>query len=168
MNSGRGFPWRWIIACLAIAVVAITILVPPPGADEEESTAEPPVVTTDTTTRVQAPELTVPDTVRVLVLNGTFIDGLAGRTQRLLLRSSSDSTVVLAPFDPSDAPEKPYEETIVISHLQDLSSAVAVASILGLEEDCIVWEVPPAGVPVEIDVTVCLGQDLGGEFPENE
>ncbi|MBN2586789.1 MAG: LytR C-terminal domain-containing protein [Candidatus Fermentibacteraceae bacterium] len=168
MTSVRGFPWRWVIACLAIAVVAITILVPPPGADEEESPTEQPAATSDTVAHVQAPELSVPDTVRVLVLNGTFIDGLAGRTQMLLLRSSSDSTVVLAPFDPSDAPEKPYEETIVISHLQDLSSAAAVASILGLEDDCIVWEVPPAGVPVEIDVTVCLGRDLGGEFPESE
>lgn len=171
MSSGRGFPWRWVIACLALGVVAVTILVPPPGSggQEDAGPAEAPPEA-DTAEAVEPPELTVPDTVRVMVLNGTYVDGLAGRTQRLLLRSSSDSTVVLAPFDPSDTADedKPYQETIVISHLQDLSSAAAVASILGLSSDCIVWEVPAAGGPSEVDVTVCLGLDLGGELPENE
>ncbi len=164
MASAGNFPWRWVIAGLAIAVVAVTILVPPPGADapEEETAAAP-----DTADLPEAPELTIPDTVRVLVLNGTYIDGLAGRTQRMLLRSSSDSTVILAPFDPGDAAEKPYEETVVISHVPDLSSAAVVASILGVPEDRMVWEVPPAG-GADVEVTVCLGRDVSGEIPESE
>lgn len=165
MTSARNFPWRWVIAGLAMAVVAVTILVPPPGADTapEETASAPP----DTADLPEALELSIPDTVRVLVLNGTYIDGLAGRTQRLLLRSSSDSTVILAPFDPGDAADKPCEETVVISHVTDLSSAAVVASVLGVSEDHMVWEVPPAG-GAEVDVTVYLGLDVSGEIPDSE
>lgn len=165
MATARNFPWRWVIAGLAMAVVAVTILVPPPGGDApEEETAMAPA---DTADLPEALELSIPDTVRVLVLNGTYIDGLAGRTQRLLLRSSSDSTVILAPFDPGDAAEKPYEETVVISHVPDLSSAAVVASILGVSEDHMVWEVPSAG-GADVEVTVCLGLDVSEEIPESE
>lgn len=164
MATARNFPWRWVIAGLAMAVVAVTILVPPPGSDlPPEETAVPP----DTADLPEALELTIPDTVRVLVLNGTYIDGLAGRTQRRLLRSSSDSTVILAPFDPGDAADKPYRETVVISHVPDLSSAAVVASILGVSEDHLVWEVPPAG-GADVEVTVYLGLDASEEMPESE
>lgn len=167
MSSARSFPWRWLIAGLAIAVVAVTLVVPPPGTGEEGQ--EPP---SDTLPDVSGNEedipRIVPDTIRVLVLNGTSIDGLAGRTQRILLRSSSDSTVVLAPFDPSDTEHKPYNETVVISHLTDLSAAYTVSAILGLPESSVVWEVPASGGRPEVDVTVCLGQDLGADIPESE
>lgn len=165
MAAARGFPWRWVIAGLAMAVVAVTILVPPPGSDvpEEENAGAPP----DTADLPETLELSIPDTVRVLVLNGTYIDGLAGRTQRLLLRSSSDTTVILAPFDPGDAADKPCEETVVISHVPDLSSAAVIASVLGVSENNMIWEVPPSGSP-DLDVTVCLGLDVSGEIPESE
>ncbi|OPL19008.1 MAG: hypothetical protein AVO35_03525 [Candidatus Aegiribacteria sp. MLS_C] len=162
MTAAGGFPWRWIIASLAASVVAVTILVPPPGT-REDGTPDPVPEATDPVPGPQ-PEpvaLTVPDTIRVLVLNGTFVDGLAGRTQMKLLRSSSDSTVIMAPFDPLDAEGKPFSETIIVSHLEDLSSAAAVAGILGLPEDRIVWEVPGGGQAPAVDVTVCLGSDLG-------
>jgi hypothetical protein len=166
MPSGRGFPWRWVIAGLAIAVIALTILVPPPGTlqEQEDPVSLPePDIENDTDL-----ELCTPDTIRVLVLNGTWIDGLAGRTQRQLLHSSTDSTIILAPFDPSDADVKPYEETVIISHLTDISAAVIISDILGKQEDNIVWEVPVGNTPLIVDVTVCLGEDMDDNTPSPE
>ncbi len=168
MAAGGGFPWRWVIAGLAMAVIALTVLIPPPGtAREAESTDDTPE--TDFAEESEpAEEACTPDSIRVLVLNGTSIDGLASRTQRQLLRSSSDSTVILAPFDPSDTDEKPYEETILISHLADISAARVIANILDRPEDCIVWEVPAGNAPVIVDVTICIGCDVGEMIPTIE
>ena len=162
MASGkRRFPWRWVIAGLAVAVIAMTLLVPPPGTEQETENIDEAVETDLTEENEPVIEVCVPDTIRVMVLNGTTIDGLASRIQRQLLHSSSDSTIILAPFDPSDTDEKPYEETILISHLADISAARIIADILGRPEDCIVWEVPVGNAPVHIDVTICLGEDEG-------
>ncbi len=168
MTAGGGFPWRWIIAGLAVAVIATTVLIPPPGtAPEEESTVD--TIETDFVEENEPTgEVCVPDSIRVLVLNGTSIDGLASRTQRQLLRSSSDSTVILTPLDPSDTDLKPYEETILISHLADISAARVIADILGRPEDCIVWEVPAGNAPITVDVTVCIGYDIGEMIPDIE
>ena len=168
MAAGRGFPWRWVIAGLAVAVIAVTVLIPPPGTVREvENTGNTPE--TDYTEEIEpVEEACIPDSIRVLVLNGTSIDGLATRTQRQLLGSSSDSTVILAPFDPSNTDIKPYEETIIISHLADISAAGVVADILGKQEDCIVWEVPAYDAPVIVDVTVCIGCDIGEMIPAIE
>jgi len=163
MAAGRRFPWRWIIAGLAVAVIAMTILLPPPGTEREVESTEVESDTSSATEIETVEVICVPDTIRVLVLNGTDIDGFAGRTQRQLLHSSSDSTVILTPFDPSDTDEKPYEETIIISHLADNSAARIIADILGRPEDCIVWEVPAFNAPAAVDVTVCLGCDMGEE-----
>jgi hypothetical protein len=173
MAAKGGFPWRWVIASLAIAVVVTTILVPPPGSDQDSDQVTDTLPAADTTSEVQqitqedSPPSAPPDTVRVLVLNGTFVDGLAGRTQRLLLRSSTDTTVILAPFDPSDADAKPYAETIIISHVADLSSAAVIAGVLGIPDSNVIWEVPAGGLIPQVDVTVCLGQDISSEIPDN-
>ena len=161
MTAARDFPWRWVIAGLAIAVIIVTVLVPPPGegSDEESTGSTTETDSAEVTERIE--EINKPDTISVLVLNGTEIEGLAGRTQRVLLQSSSDSTVILAPFDPTDTRVKPFEETILISHLDDISAARVICSILDRPEDCIVWEVPAGGVPPKVDVTVCLGRDMG-------
>ncbi|RKZ07956.1 hypothetical protein DRQ25_10275 [Candidatus Fermentibacteria bacterium] len=168
MAAGRGFPWRWVIAGLAITVIVLTVFIPPPGtAREPESTDN--ITETDIVEESEPPEeASIPDSIRVLVLNGTLIDGLATRTQRQLLGSSSDSTVILAPFDPSDTDMKPYEETIIISHLADVSAAKVIADILGRQEDCIVWEVPPHDASVFVDVTVCIGRDIADMIPAIE
>ena len=168
MAAGRGFPWRWVIACLAMAVIALTVLIPPPGTAREAESADnaPETVFAEESEPVE--EACIPDSIRVLVLNGTSIDGLATRTQRQLLRSSSDSTVILAPFDPSNTDKKPYEETIIISHLADISAARVIAVILGRPEDCIVWEVPAYDAPVIVDVTICIGCDIGEMIPDIE
>ncbi len=169
MAAGRGFPWRWVIAGLAVAVIALTVLIPPPGTAREEVENPDNTPETDFTEEIEpVEEACIPDSIRVLVLNGTLIDGLATRTQRHLLGSSSDSTVILAPLDPSNTDMKPYEETIIISHLADISAARVVADILGRPEDCIVWEVPASNAPVIVDVTVCIGCDIGEMIPTIE
>jgi hypothetical protein len=168
MSSGRGFPWRWVIAGLAIAVIALTVLIPPPGTVREVENTDNPPETDIVEESEPVEEASIPDSIRVLVLNGTLIDGLATRTQRQLLGSSSDSTVILAPYDPSNTDIKPYEETIIISHLADVSAAKVIAGILGRPFDCIVWEVPPRGAPPVVDVTVCIGCDIGEMIPTVE
>lgn len=157
-----------MIAGLAIAVIVITVLIPPPGTVREAESTDDTLETVDVVENEQVEEVCVPDTIRVLVLNGTSMDGLASRTQRQLLRSSSDSTVILAPFDPSDTDKKPYEDTILISHLADISAAKIIADILGRPEDCIVWEVPAGNAPVIVDVTICIGCDMEEMIPAIE
>ena len=168
MAAGRGFPWRWVIAGLAIAVIALTALIPPPGTTREAESDDNTPETDYTEDDVPLEEPCIPDSIRVLVLNGTSIDGLATRTQRQLLGSSSDSTVILAPFDPSNTDIKPYEETIIISHLADISAARLIADILGRSVDCIVWEVPAFDVTPVVDVTVCIGCDIVEMIPTIE
>ncbi len=168
MAVDRGFPWRWVIAGLAITVIALTVLIPPPGTVREAESADNSTETDFTEEIEPFEETCIPDSIRVLVLNGTLTDGLATRTQRQLLGSSSDSTVILAPFDPSNTDIKPYEETIIISHLADVSAAKVIAGILGRSEDCIVWEVPLHDVPPVVDVTVCIGSDIADMIPTIE
>lgn len=170
MASDRGFPWRWLIAGLAVTVVVITLILPPPGSqddnvgsDQDSISENVPEDSVEASVQDDTPAVS-PDTVSVLVLNGTEINGLAGRTQRMLLSSSSDSTVILTPFDPSDTESKPYTETVVVSHLADLSSALFIADVLGLDEDSVIWEVPAGSAAPEVDVTVCLGEDIGSEI----
>ncbi len=165
-SGGRKFPWRWVIAGLAVAVIAMTLLIPPPGLESETVDDTSDTDETAVSGEIESADpVIIPDTIRVMVLNGTETDGLAGRTQRLLLHSSSDSTVILAPLDPSDAVDKPYPETILISHIADISAAVIIADILGCPEDCIVWEVPRGNASIDVDVTVCLGEDILDEVP---
>lgn len=166
--AGNRFPWRWVIGGLAVAVISLTILIPPPGItseNEEEGIPSEPE-------SISGPDndaaLITPDTIIVLVLNGTEIDGLASRTQRELLGASTDSIVILAPFDPSDTDFKPYEETILISKLPDLSAAKVVANILGVSGECIVWEVPADGRPPIVDIIICLGEDMNGSTYSSE
>ncbi len=157
-----------MIAGLAITVIALTLLIPPPGTVRESESPDDTAETDAAEEIEQFEETCIPDSIRVLVLNGTLTDGLATRTQRQLLGSSSDSTVILAPFDPSDTDMKPYEETIIISHLADVSAAKVIAEILGRSEDCIVWEVPLHDVPPVVDVTVCIGCDIADMIPAIE
>lgn len=168
MFTGKKLPWRWVIGGLAVAVISLTILIPPPGIPSENGEAETPGEPETVSEPDNAAVLITPDTIRVLVLNGTEIDGLASRTQRDLLGASTDSVVILAPFDPSDTDFKPYEETILISQLSDLSAAKAVADILGVSGECIVWEVPADGRTPIVDIIVCIGEDMNGSASSGE
>lgn len=168
MLTGNKFPWRWVIGGLAVAVISLTILIPPPGIPSENEEAETPAEPESVSEPDNAAVLITPDTIKVLVLNGTEIDGLAGRTQRELLGASTDSIVILTPFDPSDTDFKPYEETILISKLPDLSAAKVVANILGVSGECIVWEVPADGRTPIVDIIICLGEDMNGSTYSGE
>lgn len=160
----RRFPWRFVIAGLAVGVIAVTLLVPPPDADppsRREEVSEPAGADS-----IPAAPLTgsVPDTIRVKVLNGTETSGLASRTQTRLFSMSLDTVVILTPWDPADTPQKPFPETVIVSHLADRSAATVIADCLGLPDSCIVWEVDPdrSGNPGGLlpDVTVCIGDDM--------
>ncbi len=169
MSGGRGgFPWRWAIAAVALGVIALTVLVPPPGAGEEpagpaEGAAEPEADTAAASPEIGGePQPALPDTVRMLVLNGTMEDGLAGRTQRYILGAGDIGMTVVAPGEPSDTDWKPYYESVIVSHVRDLTAAREIAGALGLPETRVVWEVRE---DPEVEVTVCLGQDFAADPP---
>ncbi len=168
MSAVRKFPWRWVIGGLAVAVISLTILIPPPGIPSEKEEVETPGEPESGSDPDNAAVLITPDTIRVLVLNGTEIDGLAGRTQMELLRASTDSIAIIAPFDPSDTEFKPYEETILISQLPDLSAAKVIADVLGMSGEWIVWEVPADGRTLIVDIIICLGEDMNGSTYSGE
>lgn len=168
MSTVKKLPWRWVIGGLAVAVISLTILIPPPGIPSENEEPETPGEQESVSEPDNAAVLITPDTIRVLVLNGTEIEGLAGRTQMELLRASTDSIAIIAPFDPSDTDFKPYEETILISQLPDLSAAKVVADVLGMSCECIVWEVPADGRTPIVDIIICLGEDMNGSAYSGE
>ena len=165
MNSRGGFAWRWVIAVMALAVIAVTLFVPPPG--PSSGTTDGDVtgddrVDTYIDTNVQQTAI-VPDTIRILVLNGTEMPNLAGRTQiQLIAPVEGDTVVVTAPWDPSNTETKPFPETVVISHLADRSAAGMIAGRMGLTDSSIVWEVPVVPDLSGPDVTVCIGDDYAG------
>jgi hypothetical protein len=162
--GGKGFPWRLVIAGLAVAVIAVTLLVPPP--DPQSPSSEDHAGTIPTGDSIPGPVevMRVPDTIRVKVLNGTETSGLASRTQSRLFSMSLDTVVILTPWDPADAPQKPFTETVIVSHLTDRSAARVIADCLGLADSNIVWEVDPTPAPFPTaelpDVTVYIGDDM--------
>ena len=148
-SSSRGRIWLPIIIVIAAGAVVLSLVYTPPaeGPGQETNEAEEP-------NSVPA----APDSVSILILNGAGIDDLARTVQRYLTRQGT-GCVFHAPDDPSNAERMDYESTIVVSHLQDLSSAVMVAEELGLTDSSVVWQLPDEGLP-QIDVTVYLGRDM--------
>jgi len=162
-DPGRGFPWRWVIASLALAIIALTLFVPPPGPTREEPDRSDTAGAPDTSSAGMPEHVpaVLPDTVSILVLNGTEMANLASRTQmELIAPVEGDTVIIIAPWDPSNTETKPYLETVIISHLADLSGARVVAGRMGLTDESIVWEVSASGNTSGPDVTVCLGGDL--------
>ncbi len=100
-----------------------------------------------------------PDTVSIKVLNGTSIDYLASDVQTRL-RVQRGEIIFIAPEQPENADRRTYTETIIVSHLEDLSAAGKIAELLYISEDNIVWELPPPGCEPEVDITIYLGRDL--------
>jgi len=172
MSPGsRRFPWRLVLAGLAAAVVAVTLLVPPPDASPASSSGSGSrAAVPDSAGPVPVEVPIVPDTIRVKVLNGTETPCLASRTQTRLFSASVDTVVILTPWDPADTPQKPFTETVIVSHLEDLSAARVIAGCLDLPDSSIVWEVDPGGDPASglPDVTVCIGDDLADDPERGE
>ena len=159
-GRNRGFPWRLVIAGLAVAVIAVTLFVPPPDARGPSRAETTPAESPHQVSVPEAEALQAPDTIRVKVLNGTETAGLASRTQSMLFSMSLDTVVIMTPWDPADTPQKPFHETVVVSHLIDRSAAMIIADCLGLPDSSIVWDVDPSGGSALPDVTVCLGDDM--------
>lgn len=99
-----------------------------------------------------------PDTVRVMVYNGTSIGGKGREVQRHL-EGRSGPVFFIAPSSAMDADRSDYIETVIVSHIPGPAAAAAVAERLGVPDSSIVWCLPFQGAP-EVDVTVYLGRDL--------
>lgn len=106
----------------------------------------------------------LPDTVGIRVLNGTDIPYLASDVQRYLLGRGCRGFRFTAPGQPDNA-ERPgdlgsFEETVVASHVDDLSAARSIAGLLSLDTSHVVWELDRALVESGVEVTVYLGLDM--------
>jgi hypothetical protein len=153
----RGRFWFPLVTAIAAGAVGLSLLYPRP--DGSEGTGD------DAGVR-QFPDsvCTVPDSVTILVLNGAGIPDLARTVQRYLTRQGT-RCLFRAPGDPGNADRTNYETTIIVSHRQDVSGALAVAGELGLPDSAVVWQIPGEGEP-DVDVTVYLGRDMSGRsFP---
>ena len=147
-----------LLVVLVVAVVALGVLLrqrAEPAADEEPAMA------------AVEPE-TWPDTIRLAVLNGALpgsasIEGLARDVQQYL--GSRDEVDFLFPLEAGNASFR-YDETVVVSRLQDRSAAYAVAALLSLDSSCVVWELPGDSTPPQVDVVVYLGTDVASRRTE--
>jgi hypothetical protein len=138
------WPWRLLAAALALGGMSVAIF-----ADIPEPAPETTVSPGDS---LAAP----PDTVSIMVLNGSGRAGLARLVQRYLL-GQGGATVFVAPCAPADADRDDYVETVIVSHVAGAAAAAAVAGPLGLGDSSIVWELV-SGAPA--DVTIYLGRDV--------
>jgi len=141
-----------LLVVLVVAVVALGVLL---RQSSEPAAAEEPA-------RASVKPETWPDTVRVAVLNGALpesasIEGLARDVQQYL--GSREEVDFLFPLEAGNA-SFTYDETVVVSRLQDRSRAFAVAALLELDSSSVVWEIPPDSAAPEVDVVVYLGADI--------
>lgn len=143
--------WLVVLGILSGCAVTLVLLYRPglsgTGGVFEGVLPDPP--------RISGP---VPDTVTVVVYNGSGIDGKGREVQRHL-EGRSGGVLFVAPQRPQNADRFDYLETVVVSHLHDLAAARAVAGKLGIPDSSIVWSIPLSGEP-EADVSIYLGRDL--------
>lgn len=147
-NSNRRV-WQVVLAILSGCAITLAIVYSPAGhaPPEAAETSRPPLY--------DGPS---PDTVRVMVLNGTGIAGKGREVQRHL-EGRSGPVFFIAPSGAMDADRPDYTETVIVSHVPGAAAAVAVAGRLGVPDSSVVWCLPSQGAP-EVDVTVYLGRDL--------
>jgi len=147
-----------LLVVLVVAVVALGVLLrqrsEPAAAEEAPRAAVEPEIW--------------PDTIRVEILNGalpgsTSIENLARDVQQYL--ASMEEVEFLFPFGVSNTCFR-YDETVVVSRLQDRGRAFAVAALLKLDSASVVWELPLDSVPPEVDVVVYLGTDIADRREE--
>ncbi len=160
MNAAAGKKsgnlWTWVVSGFALIIIILTIVLPPPG---DNTDPEGDALAGKQGEMVDTEEALQGDTVRIRVLNGTEKEGFASRTQGRLI-AVNDSLVLIAPEIPFDAPNKPYKETIIVSHNADLTGARFIAECLGLTDSSVVWEIPADGTQDSINVTIYLGEDI--------
>ncbi len=97
--------------------------------------------------------------VRVEVLNGTYISGLASRTAAIYSRQGFDVTKV------DNAKRSDYEQTVVINlHSNNLDDVRRVAEVIGAQN--MVLRPLSGGERAEAEVRVVLGRDFNGSQVE--
>jgi len=146
-NTGR--IWQVVLGILSGCAITLALVYSP--------AAHPP---TGPVTVIPQPlyDGPSPDTVRVMVYNGTSINGKGREVQRHL-EGRSGPVFFITPSSAQDADRPDYIETVIVSHVPGPAAAAAVAERLGVPDSSIVWCLPFQGAP-EVDVTVYLGRDL--------
>lgn len=142
--------WRIVLSVLALCAVTLALVYKPDHTRPGQETAQVrdrPLFTDPS-----------PDTVYVMVFNGTSVNGKGREVQRHL-EGRSGSVLFIAPSSASNADRLDYLETVVVSHVPGSGAAAAVAERLGIPDSNIVWCLPAGGAP-EVDVSVYLGRDL--------
>jgi anionic cell wall polymer biosynthesis LytR-Cps2A-Psr (LCP) family protein len=91
----------------------------------------------------------------VEVLNGTLVNGLAGRTAEIFRSFGYDLAA------PQNADRQDYEHTVVLARKGDLATAQQVARIINCTR---VHAEPAEGIDAAVDVTVILGKDFDGRY----
>ena len=148
-NRGTGRVWQVVLGILSGCAITLAIVYSPAEHLSPEATQGIPQPVYD------GPS---PDTVRVMVYNGTSINGKGREVQRHL-EGRSGPVFFIAPSSAMNADRLDYTETVIVSHIPGPAAAAAVAERLGVPDSSIVWCLPLQGVP-EVDVTVYLGRDL--------
>ncbi len=148
-ESGR--IWRVILGILTVCAIVLVVIYSP------EAPEPVPAPERETGPGYAGP---MPDTVRVMVCNGSGINGKGREVQRHL-EGRSGAVFFAAPVSARDADRQDYLETVIVSHVPGAGAATAVADRLGVPDSSIVWSLPWSGPP-EVDVTVYIGRDLAG------
>jgi len=146
-NTGR--VWQVVLGILSGCAITLAIVYSPAAHSSPEPSPGIPQPVYD------GPS---PDTVRVMVRNGTSINGKGREVQRHL-EGRSGPVFFIAPSSAMNADRLDYTETVIVSHVAGPAAAAAVAQRLGVPDSSIVWCLPFQGAP-EVDVTVYLGRDL--------
>lgn len=148
-ESGR--IWRVVLGILTLCAIVLVVVYSPEAPDPEPEPGR------EAQPGYSGP---VPDTVRVIVCNGSGIDGKGREVQRHL-EGRGGEVFFVAPMSARDADRHDYHETVIVSHVPGAGAAKAVAERLGIPDSSIVWSLPSSGPP-EVDVTVYIGRDLAG------
>ncbi|MFO7627803.1 MAG: LytR C-terminal domain-containing protein [Candidatus Fermentibacteraceae bacterium] len=146
-NTGR--IWQVVLGILSGCAITLAVVYNPVGHPSPETRPVIPQPVYDVPS---------PDTVRVMVMNGTSINGKGREVQRHL-EGRSGPVFFIAPSSAMNADRLDYTETVIVSHVPGPAAAAAVAERLGVPDSSIVWCLPLQGAP-EVDVTVYLGRDL--------
>jgi len=88
-------------------------------------------------------------------LNGTRVNGLAGRTAEIFRSFGYDLATA------QNADRQDYEHTVVLARKGDLATAQQVARIINCTR---VHAEPAEGIDTAVDVTIILGKDFDGRY----
>jgi len=105
---------------------------------------------------------TQPPSVRLQILNGTLVGGLAHRTAEIFQSFGYNVAAV------GNADRQDYEKTVIIDHSGDLIQAQRVASVIrcsGVESEPVSSAASQSGGSgLNYDVTIVLGKDFDGRY----